>query len=73
MSHIALTIGEANVAVTVSVGVATAQGDERDAQFFVALADKALYRAKQTGRDRVCDTDVPATTPLRLAGSGSSA
>jgi diguanylate cyclase (GGDEF)-like protein len=69
MSHIALTIGDANVAVTVSVGVATSEGEERDAQFFVALVDKALYRAKQTGRDRVCDTDVRAATPLRLAGN----
>ena len=72
MSHIAVTIGDASVAVTVSVGVATAQGDERDAQFFVALADKALYRAKQTGRDHVCDAEVRTVAPLRLAGSSNS-
>ena len=72
MSHIGVTIGDASVAVTVSVGVATAQGDERDAQFFVALADKALYRAKQTGRDRVCDAEVRTVAPLRLAGSSNS-
>jgi diguanylate cyclase (GGDEF)-like protein len=69
MSHIALAVGDITVAVTVSVGIATAKGDERDAQFFVALADRALYRAKQTGRDRVCDTDFNTPAPLRLASS----
>ena len=69
MSHIALTVGDANVAVTVSVGVATSEGEERDAQFFVALVDKALYRAKQTGRDRVCDTDVRDAATATPCGS----
>jgi diguanylate cyclase (GGDEF)-like protein len=69
MSHISLQIADKNVTVTVSIGVATAKGDERDAQFFVALADRALYRAKQTGRNRVCDADFVAVAPLRFAGN----
>ena len=38
--------------VTVSIGVALLQRDETPAQWF-ARADKALYEAKQGGRDRV--------------------
>jgi len=37
----------------------------------VALADKALYRAKQTGRDRVCDAEVRTVAPLRLASNAT--
>lgn len=41
--------------VTVSAGVATAiPGESSGPRDLVELADKALYRAKQTGRNRVC-------------------
>ncbi|WP_438970098.1 GGDEF domain-containing protein, partial [Methylophaga sp.] len=39
--------------LTVSLGVATFQGDEPDAEALVRKADKALYKAKQTGRNRI--------------------
>ena len=41
-----------DVAVTVSVGVALATGDESDADLILRDADVAMYRAKQRGRGR---------------------
>jgi diguanylate cyclase (GGDEF)-like protein len=38
--------------VTVSIGVATAPGAHGDARSLLAAADRRLYRAKRTGRDR---------------------
>lgn len=46
----------ADVKITISGGVATAN-DGEDLQSLVARADKALYYAKETGRNRVCGDD----------------
>ncbi|MDK9698613.1 MAG: GGDEF domain-containing protein [bacterium] len=40
--------------LTMSMGVATFGDDGRDVETLVEAADKALYKAKQTGRNRVC-------------------
>lgn len=40
--------------VTVSIGVATLHGAQCDAQQLVAQADAQLYKAKHSGRNRVC-------------------
>jgi diguanylate cyclase (GGDEF)-like protein len=40
--------------VTISVGLACHNGDEQDLGQLFTRADRALYQAKQTGRDRVC-------------------
>jgi eukaryotic-like serine/threonine-protein kinase len=40
--------------VTISVGLAYQDGGEQDLRQLLARADKALYQAKQTGRNRVC-------------------
>ncbi len=49
-----LRVGQHQVGrVTCSIGVAGLAAD-MDATGWVSLADEALYRAKQTGRDRVC-------------------
>ena len=40
--------------VTVSVGVSVARGADKNEEEVVPRADKALYRAKSEGRNRVC-------------------
>jgi diguanylate cyclase (GGDEF)-like protein len=39
--------------VTISVGVATIEGEDMDIQAFIKIADDNLYRAKREGRNRV--------------------
>lgn len=52
------------IEVTISLGVASYnQGD--DVESLVARADKALYEAKRTGRDRTCRSDGP-TDPVKI-------
>lgn len=57
------------VAVTISVGVARL-GPERDLDEALIRADAALYRAKDTGRDRVA-VDDPTAGPAGLEGPRS--
>jgi diguanylate cyclase (GGDEF)-like protein len=45
------------VGVTVSIGVAVLSSHGGDLSELLNAADKALYRAKRTGRDRVCLSD----------------
>ena len=40
--------------LTVSMGVASLPEDAQDGEELIERADRALYRAKQTGRNRVC-------------------
>lgn len=44
---------ERSIAVTASIGVALRPGDAADVESLVACADRALYRAKQNGRNAV--------------------
>ncbi|WP_295452078.1 sensor domain-containing diguanylate cyclase [uncultured Thiodictyon sp.] len=46
-------------AITASVGVAVAGGEETDATALLARADAALYRAKEAGRNRIVADEVP--------------
>ena len=44
---------DAEIPVTISVGVATHDGETVESLEFIRLADKNLYQAKNSGRDRV--------------------
>jgi two-component system, cell cycle response regulator len=46
--------------ITISVGVASFPDDSKDPIELVEMADSALYRAKRTGRNRVCAYNEPA-------------
>lgn len=46
---------EHTIPVTVSVGVASHYSKVQDVDGFIKVADEALYRAKDTGRNRVCN------------------
>lgn len=55
--------------VTVSIGVAEPSGQTREIEEVIRAADKALYRAKRAGRNRV---EMSAPPRLSLARSASS-
>jgi len=46
-------VGERNVSVTVSVGVAESRAEDASGESVLARADSALYEAKHAGRNRV--------------------
>ena len=64
---IAVQARGATVTVTVSIGVAALDVDGGDLFELLAAADAALYRAKKSGRDRVCTLPPGAgpSDPLR--------
>jgi diguanylate cyclase (GGDEF)-like protein len=58
--------------VTISVGIATLPLHASTADGLLRVADKALYRAKHEGRDRVVLADTTETTEGALADTGLS-
>ncbi|HYP24927.1 MAG TPA: diguanylate cyclase, partial [Actinomycetota bacterium] len=58
--------GEQPLTITVSIGVASYPVHGDTYKTLVGAADRALYRAKQQGRDRVCTATEPEP-PLKLA------
>jgi two-component system cell cycle response regulator len=50
----AFVLDDVSIGVTISIGVATAPKDGTSVERLVGAADQALYRAKETGRNRVC-------------------
>jgi len=54
LSRVSSSLPSSNeLSVTASIGVATSQGENPSAEEVVQAADKALYRAKAAGRNRV--------------------
>jgi len=51
--------------VTVSIGVASAPGEAATAESLIELADRRLYEAKRSGRDRTTSTGAFAPLPPR--------
>jgi two-component system cell cycle response regulator len=49
--HIGVEPGQ--LPITISIGVTTSEGAEDTAEALLKRADKALYRAKRDGRNRV--------------------
>lgn len=60
------TPGERPLTITVSIGIAAYPLHGDTYKGLVGAADRALYRAKQEGRDRVCTATEPEP-PLKLA------
>jgi diguanylate cyclase (GGDEF)-like protein len=58
--------------VTISVGIATLPLHATTADALLRVADKALYRAKHEGRDRVVLADISERTEGALADTGLS-
>jgi diguanylate cyclase (GGDEF)-like protein len=50
---------------TVSIGLSSRNGKHIDLESFLAEADEALYQAKNTGRNRVCEHKADKNMPLR--------
>ncbi|MDQ3914954.1 MAG: diguanylate cyclase [Actinomycetota bacterium] len=58
--------GEQPLTITVSIGIASYPHHGETYKALVGAADRALYQAKQQGRDRVCTASEPEP-PLKLA------
>lgn len=52
-ARLAIVYGGQRIQISVSVGTATLDGDDADARALMARADRAMYEAKQAGRNRV--------------------
>lgn len=64
--------GNANVRMTVSIGLATFPAHADDREELLRQADNALYRAKRSGRNRVCaPTAGPPVAHPRTAPGGT--
>lgn len=48
------TVYDEDLKATISIGISTFPDDATDTAALIERADKALYQAKQTGRNRVC-------------------
>jgi diguanylate cyclase (GGDEF)-like protein len=72
MATLAMVAGEKTIAVTVSVGVASAAHGEIGITGMIERADNALYEAKRAGRDR-CRVDGASELPAAEAAGPAPA
>jgi diguanylate cyclase (GGDEF)-like protein len=63
----ALAIGESKLSLTISVGVGEATASSPSIEAVLRYADRALYEAKQTGRNRVCVAKRPLESVAHAA------
>ncbi len=68
VSELSIAADDKSVTVTVSIGMAMHGTDGRDLFELLAAADLALYRAKESGRDRVCLFTRNDAQPARQVG-----
>src|SRR5882672_7919706 len=59
LSRVATMARSSELSVTASIGVATSKGEHPSAEEEVQAADKALYRAKAAGRNRIETASAP--------------
>ena len=62
---VASETGDQQISVTVSIGAAEPSGRHRSVEQVIQAADQALYRAKQSGRNRVEFSSAPRTPRLK--------
>ncbi len=64
-----LVHGNQTIGITVSIGLAMARNTDRTIEQVLGRADASLYAAKDTGRNRVMSSDMPADAqaPVRAA------
>jgi diguanylate cyclase (GGDEF)-like protein len=67
MSANALAVGESKQSLTISVGVGEATASSPSVEAVLRYADRALYEAKQTGRNRVCVAKPPLESVAHAA------
>lgn len=60
---------DGNLYVTISIGVAQCSSTVKEVEKVIQFADKALYRAKQSGRNRV---EVASRARARASGAGAN-
>ena len=58
MADVVVEVGrDARMRITISIGVATQPIHGASREVLLESADKAMYRAKSLGRNRVCSAD----------------
>lgn len=67
--RLAIHTGEVTTGVTISIGVALLRTHGHDLIELLAAADLALYRAKESGRDRICLPAAQGAAQKRLRRS----